>query len=160
MKTMKKKIIVSVVMLACLVSFTSCGYFLYPERRGQSGGEIDIPILLLDCGLLLFFIVPGVIALAVDLTSGCIYLPGGKQRSDITVVHFNKGQQLTNAELESIVAQHTGERIRLNSTNPIHVDVDKSRKVDVEESLKYLNAHINDRIAITNFAFANNYAMK
>jgi hypothetical protein len=53
-----------------------CGTILHPERRHQPpGGGLDWGIVALDTlGLLLFFI-PGVIAFAVDFTTGAIYLP-------------------------------------------------------------------------------------
>ncbi|MBM4780580.1 MAG: hypothetical protein GQE15_23020 [Archangiaceae bacterium] len=61
-----------------LFAASSCGYVLYPGRRGRTGGRIDIPVLIID---LLWFIpgvLPGVICLIVDFTSGCIYGGGGR----------------------------------------------------------------------------------
>lgn len=61
-----------------LLATSSCGYLLYPGRRGRTGGRIDIPVLIID---LLWFIpgvLPGVICLIVDFTSGCIYGGGGR----------------------------------------------------------------------------------
>lgn len=63
---------------AALLATSSCGYLLYPGRRGRTGGRIDIPVLIID---LLWFIpgvLPGVICLIVDFTSGCIYGGGGR----------------------------------------------------------------------------------
>src|SRR3954470_15896810 len=53
-----------------------CGMILHPERRNQPpGGNMDWGVFALDSvGLLLFFI-PGVIAFAVDFSTGAIYLP-------------------------------------------------------------------------------------
>ncbi len=51
-----------------LLATSSCGYLLYPGRRGRTGGRIDIPVLIID---LLWFIpgvLPGVICLIVDFT--------------------------------------------------------------------------------------------
>lgn len=63
--------------IVLLVNISACGTILYPERKGQVGGRIDVGVALLDAvGLLLFFI-PGVIAFAVDFTNGTIYLPSG-----------------------------------------------------------------------------------
>lgn len=60
---------------ALLGGASGCGTILYPERRGQPAGPLDWKIVALDAvGLLLFF-VPGVIAFAVDFTTGTIYLP-------------------------------------------------------------------------------------
>ncbi|MDX1451784.1 MAG: polyribonucleotide nucleotidyltransferase [Oleiphilaceae bacterium] len=72
------KIVTSMFLtLTFIVNLTACGTILYPERKGQVGGRIDIGVALLDAlGLFLFFI-PGVIAFAVDFTNGTIYLPSG-----------------------------------------------------------------------------------
>ncbi len=60
---------------AALGGIAGCGTLLYPERRGQKGGRIDWKVVAMDgAGLLLFFI-PGVIAFAVDIIEGTIYLP-------------------------------------------------------------------------------------
>ncbi|GGB68849.1 hypothetical protein [Henriciella pelagia] len=57
----------------------ACGTLLYPERRGQTGGQLDTAVVILDGLGLLLFLVPGLIAFAVDFGSGAIYLPGGRR---------------------------------------------------------------------------------
>lgn len=57
------------------LQLASCGYLIFPERTGQSPGRIDWSVVGLDAVGLLFGIVPGVIAFAVDFGTGCIYLP-------------------------------------------------------------------------------------
>ena len=54
----------------------SCGWLLYPERKGRSGGRIDTFVLIVDLLWLLPGIVPGAVCLAVDFTTGCIYKRG------------------------------------------------------------------------------------
>lgn len=54
-----------------------CGTILYPERRNQPAGRLNTDVVLLDGVGLLFFLVPGVIAFAVDFATGAIYLPAG-----------------------------------------------------------------------------------
>ena len=54
-----------------------CGTILYPERKNQSAGRLDWGVVALDAVGLLFFLVPGVIAFAVDFNNGTIYLPPG-----------------------------------------------------------------------------------
>ena len=74
----------SFIVFIVSLSLTSCGTILYPERKGQRDGRLDIGIVLLDGIGLLFFIIPGVIAYAVDFTNGTIYLPcGGRAGLDI-----------------------------------------------------------------------------
>ena len=57
------------------VFLASCGTVLYPERRGQPAGRLDVGVVALDGIGLLLFLVPGVIAFAVDFATGAIYLP-------------------------------------------------------------------------------------
>lgn len=67
------------VVAALLVTqLTACGTLLYPERRGQSTGRIDVGVAALDAIGLLFFFVPGIVAFGVDFITGAIYLPGGR----------------------------------------------------------------------------------
>lgn len=68
-----KKIAVYLLTL----QLAGCGYFLYPERVGQTDGKVDPTVVILDAAGLLFGILPGVVAFAVDLTTGAIYLPAG-----------------------------------------------------------------------------------
>ena len=63
------------VIAVLIVQLAGCGTILYPERKGQKGGRIDVGIAVLDgIGLLAYF-VPGVIAYALDFNNGTIYLP-------------------------------------------------------------------------------------
>jgi len=98
--------------IVLIVQFTGCGTLLYPERRGQKGGRIDIGVALLDGIGLLFFLIPGIIAYAVDFTEGTIYLPGGAfSRSpdfkNIKQVKFDP-KQATLASIEKIIQEETG----------------------------------------------------
>ena len=72
----------SVVALALslnLIAASGCGYIIYPERQGQTGSRIDPVVAAMDAGLLLLYIVPGLVAFAVDFTNGTIYIPPGGQ---------------------------------------------------------------------------------
>src|SRR5438270_3749731 len=61
---------------------SGCGYLLYPERKGTKGGEVDTPILIVDLIWLLPGIIPGVICLIVDFTTGCIYRKPARAERD------------------------------------------------------------------------------
>jgi hypothetical protein len=98
-----------------------CGTILYPERRYQPHGDVDLKVVALDTlGLLLFFI-PGVIAFAVDFTTGAIYLPpeqsfGGNARpvKDRPLVTVRLPQkELTHERLEQVASRHAGRDVRL-----------------------------------------------
>jgi len=61
-----------------LLQLAACGTLIYPERRGQSKGELDPVIVVLDAVGILFFVIPGVAAFIIDFNTGAIYLPPGK----------------------------------------------------------------------------------
>jgi hypothetical protein len=66
-------------MALCVVlvfQIAACGTLIHPERRGQTGGRIDPAIAILDGVGLLLFIIPGLVAYAIDFSTGAIYLPG------------------------------------------------------------------------------------
>ena len=74
-----------VAVLLCLtlaLPLSSCGTLIFPERQGQSSGKLDPNVLILDGFGLLFFIVPGLVAFAVDFATGAIYLPPGVKRGE------------------------------------------------------------------------------
>lgn len=72
-----KKGLVTLLLAVYLVSSSGCGVLLYPERQGQKSGRIDPVVTILDGIGLFFFIIPGLVAFAVDFHQGTIYLPGG-----------------------------------------------------------------------------------
>lgn len=75
MKPTRLKQLTTLLLVAGVMHLSACGYFLYPERRGQDEGQIDTAVALLDAAGLLIGIIPGVIAFAVDIATGTIYLP-------------------------------------------------------------------------------------
>jgi hypothetical protein len=105
-----------------LVQILGCGTLIYPDRKGQTGGQVDPAIALLDAAGLLLFIIPGVIAFAVDFSTGAIYFPPGKSqkagapaaRDKIAVIKLNP-QDLNIATLEQTLRDQTGLNIRLTS---------------------------------------------
>ncbi|HEY3698263.1 MAG TPA: hypothetical protein VGK97_02960 [Spongiibacteraceae bacterium] len=72
------KRLLNIVLTVATLNTVACGYLIYPERQGQRGDHVDGTVVALDAVGLLFFILPGVVAFAVDFASGCIYLPKGK----------------------------------------------------------------------------------
>ena len=69
------------VLAVLIVQLAGCGTLMYPERRGQKSGRIDMGIALLDGIGLFVFLMPGIIAYAVDFYNGTIYLPYTTQSS-------------------------------------------------------------------------------
>jgi hypothetical protein len=54
-----------------------CGWILHPERTGRRGGAVDTQTLVFDLLWLIPGLLPGVVFLLVDFTTGCIYGSGG-----------------------------------------------------------------------------------
>jgi hypothetical protein len=102
-------------MILCfllVIQTAGCGTLMYPERRGQNQGQIDPGVAVLDALGLLFFIVPGVVAFAVDFTTGAIYLPRGQKPKTLSIEKVSM-IQLDPAELQEeailkIVEKNTG----------------------------------------------------
>ena len=76
---MKGRRITAVVVMAGTLNLASCGYFMYPERVGQTGGRLDPAVVVLDALGLFIGIIPGVVAFAVDIATGTIYLSPGQK---------------------------------------------------------------------------------
>ena len=110
--------IAGTLTVAAAFFLTSCGTILYPERRGQPCGRLDVGVVVLDgIGLLLFF-VPGVVAFIVDFATGAIYLPAEYSLADpaggpeMRVIHVDRAD-LTPRRIEAIVQEQTGKSVRL-----------------------------------------------
>lgn len=111
-----------IIVVALIICAASCGTILYPERRGQTAGRIDAGVAVMDgIGLLIFF-VPGVVAFAVDFATGAIYLPSRSARLDLSPSNLQNAKviqteptSLNRLEIEALVAQQIGEKIKLTS---------------------------------------------
>jgi hypothetical protein len=105
-------------MIGLAFFLASCGTVIYPERRGQPAGRLDIGVVALDGLGLLLFLVPGVIAFAVDFATGAIYLPPGYSlaapptAADLCWVRVDPAE-LTPRRLEGIVCEQTGKAVSL-----------------------------------------------
>jgi hypothetical protein len=98
-------------LLATLLASTGCGYILHPERRGNNGGEISGGSLVLDLLWLIPGVVPGVVALVVDFSSGAIYTGRGDRMAAVTIpvdgrvaVQLPKSSQATQVEIRLITS--------------------------------------------------------
>lgn len=108
------RIIVFLIAAGLILNMVSCGTILYPERKGQAAGPLDPVVVILDGIGLIFFLVPGVIAFAVDFNNGTIYLPQSR-RSDadepasgpsIRTVHAER--TIDQAYLERLLREEAG----------------------------------------------------
>lgn len=113
-----KKFIGIPLALALTVQLSGCGTILKPERKGQRSGQLDAGIVALNAIGLLFFLVPGVIAFAVDFNNGTIYLPGGSASvngDEVNIVYING--DITNEKIEKVILEQTGDIVSLNDSN-------------------------------------------
>lgn len=96
---------------------SGCGTILYPDRAYQKErGNLDPAIVILDGIGLFFFIIPGLVAFAVDLTTGAIYFPADHIPGDRERTIFDRQDtraKPTRQEIERSVALNTGKRIDL-----------------------------------------------
>lgn len=115
----RKRIIAALVAAGIAIHLASCGTILHPERRGQPAGRLDPGIVVLDAvGLLLFF-VPGIVAFAVDFSTGTIYLPPEgvsiplpQAAVELRTVRMSPAE-LTPERLETVIREKTGQNVRL-----------------------------------------------
>jgi len=93
-----------------IVTVSGCGTLFHPERKGQLSGNVD-PVVAIANGVgLLFFIVPGVIAYAVDFSNGTIYLPSASSAS-VDIHHLDDAMDV--ASLEKLLSDKAGQPISL-----------------------------------------------
>jgi len=81
MNSSTRREILTGMVAATGLGLSGCGYVIYPERRHQTltGTTLDPMIIVLDGLLILVGVLPGIIAFAIDVSSGCIYMPAGAQ---------------------------------------------------------------------------------
>ncbi|MBI5843171.1 MAG: hypothetical protein HZB23_00710 [Deltaproteobacteria bacterium] len=114
-----KRVICLLVVAFFLLQTAACGYFVYPERRGQTRGRVDPAVAIMDGVCLILFVVPGIIAFAVDFSSGTIYLPGGRSSLDndkIAVVMADP-KNMSDEALERIIHEQTGLAVELDNAS-------------------------------------------
>lgn len=79
---MKRLVATGLLGLSLLLPLQSCGTLMFSERSGRDSGRLDPNVLILDGFGLLFFVLPGLVAFAVDYTTGALYLPEGVERGE------------------------------------------------------------------------------
>ena len=112
-----KKLISLFVITVFIANSAGCGTILHPERKGQVDGRIDPSIAVLDGIGLLFFLIPGVIAFAVDFNNGTIYLPGTDGSLDmnqgVRKIHFEGELDIQN--LQRVLERETGKPVTIDA---------------------------------------------
>jgi hypothetical protein len=112
------RIIGGLLVAALFTQLAACGTLFYPERRGQIEGRIDPVVAALNAIGILFFVVPGLIAFAIDFTTGTIYLPGGRsaQVAPEALQHLvDANGTVDQLKLKALVELHTGHSLPLDN---------------------------------------------
>jgi hypothetical protein len=113
-----RKMIALSMSAALMAQVAGCGTLMHPERKGQRSGDVDAGVAVLDGLGLLFFIIPGVIAFAVDFSNGTIYLPPGPRHASADTAQLRRvsfdPRRATAAEIEAMVSNETGHSIKLD----------------------------------------------
>ena len=102
----RRQLLAGTGLTLAAASLSACGTIMYPERKGQIDGKLDSTVVILNGIGLLLFLVPGVIAFAVDFSNGTIYLPGTGRRADLKTVPFEG--DLTEARLDRVWTETYG----------------------------------------------------
>lgn len=113
------RLIGGVLVATLLTQLSACGSIFYPDRRGQIDGKIDPAIAVLDAVGLLFYIIPGLIAFAVDFATGAIYFePGHTAQIDPAKLKQAIGPdgQVDNHKLQAILESELGRDFPRRST--------------------------------------------
>ena len=130
-----------------VTQLTACGTLLYPERRGQTNGQLDIGVVALDAIGLLFFFVPGVVAFGVDFVTGAIYLPGGgvASLSEDEMNSIKNGPDSIDVEkFKTLMAQ----RSDIKLPNDVYSDQLNVVAMSSIQSLKTAISMPNERLAL------------
>ncbi len=150
---MFKNLMKSLYVFVCaviIVQLVGCGTIFYPERKGQKAGNIDVGIVLLDGIGLFFFLIPGIIAYAVDFSNGTIYLPGTSRGSldlkNIKQVKFDP-KHTTLAGIERIIKAQTGYTVQMDQS---HMRIAKLRSTNemLVQFTQVLPGMRNDSVAL------------
>ncbi|REJ89903.1 MAG: hypothetical protein DWQ34_18275 [Planctomycetota bacterium] len=102
-------------------SLSACGTLFHPDRVGQPRcGRLDPAIVALNGLGLLLFLVPGLIAFAVDFYTGAIYLPPGyaangtgKRDGRLLALHVDP-RTLTRRRIETEISTCIGKPVSLD----------------------------------------------
>lgn len=140
----------SFISAVLILQLTGCGTIMYPERKGQKSGRIDAGVAVLDGIGLLLFIIPGVIAFAVDFNNGTIYLPGTRtsalNKNDIKQVKFDPAHT-SRADIERIIQEQTGTTVRFDQPD-MRITKLKSSDDMVAQFVQVFSRMRDDRIAL------------
>lgn len=132
----------TIVVIVFTFQITACGTLMYLERRVQTSGRIDPAIAILDGVGVLLFVIPGLIAFAVDFATGAIYLPSERNKrgdfkdDQMLIVQVNP-DELTKQTIELILNKHTGHSISLDREKLRVYQLDDPESIRKKNLLRY-----------------------
>jgi hypothetical protein len=144
-----KKLFNLTITTLLVFQLAGCGTLFYPERRGQIAGRLDAGIVILDAIGLLFFIIPGVIAFAVDFSNGTIYLPAHPiivSRVSLRQIKFDP-KHTSLAQIEKIIKDQTGYAVNLSQDN-VRISRLKSRNDMMEHFAQVMSDREDAQLAL------------
>ncbi|NLJ12292.1 MAG: polyribonucleotide nucleotidyltransferase [Gammaproteobacteria bacterium] len=102
-----------------IFELAGCGTIIYPERRGQTGGKIDPAVVIMDGIGLLFWVIPGLVAFAIDFATGAIYTSSGRYSvaPEALKPAIDENGRIDTVQLQEIIKQQTGQNIPFNHPN-------------------------------------------
>ena len=129
------------------IQLISCGTLLYPERQGKRSGEVDMHVVIMDAIGLVFGVIPGVVAFAVDYHTGAIYLPKGHprgrgknrqrtEREGLIVLKVDP-RSLSHETISDLITEEMGFAVRMK--DPRLIIKEAQGKVDIALELKRLS---------------------
>ena len=92
------------------------------------------------------------VALAVDFSTGAIYLPPKEKNSELYIVRFDKTKPLDEAMLASVLSQYLGKEVRYPYKFMRVVRSDIKETAEIAEVIHYLNENIDDYKVLNDFS--------
>ncbi|MDT4824390.1 hypothetical protein FQZ97_576370 [compost metagenome] len=114
---MQSRLIGGVLVATLVTQLTACGTLFFPERRGQIEGRIDPAVAAMNAIGILFYVIPGLIAFAVDFATGAIYLPDDQTAQvDPALLQQTIGAdgQIDRQQLKALIERETGHSLPLD----------------------------------------------
>jgi len=134
-----------VLLVAMIIQTASCGTLLYPERRKSvsvegldpKGRQLDPAVVVMDAIGLLFFIIPGIIAFAVDFSTGAIYLPAGHKKGALDPLNPDPNRivripphQMDKKVLSKVISRETGVAFSFDDTHLQAIEIHHPEQID------------------------------
>lgn len=118
-KSIIKPMVATTFSALLIFELAGCGTIIYPERRGQTSGKIDPAVVIMDGIGLLFWVIPGLVAFAIDFATGAIYTSSGRYSvaPEALKPAIDENGRIDTVQLQEIIKQQTGQNIPFNHPN-------------------------------------------